>query len=95
MIFDFGDRENSRVRDLVDLVILIEHELLHTDELGAHINGVWRERNNDSPPSALPEFPETWPSRYERLAAEHDLNVSSFEAATPLVQQLWSDVKKP
>jgi hypothetical protein len=30
---DFGDRENSRVRDLVDLVILHEHDLLDPNEL--------------------------------------------------------------
>ena len=62
MTRDFGGRENSRVRDLVDLVILIEHELLHADELRVHIKGVWRERNNESPPSTLPAFPETWPA---------------------------------
>lgn len=28
MVRDFGDRENSRVRDLVDLVIMLEHDLL-------------------------------------------------------------------
>ena len=28
MLKDFGDRENTRVRDLLDLVILVEHELL-------------------------------------------------------------------
>ena len=94
MTRDFGDRENSRVRDLVDLVILIEHELLHADELREHINSVWRERNNETRPLALPEFPPTWPARYERLAAEHDLNASSFEDATRLVEQLWRDTNE-
>ena len=46
MTRDLGDRENSRVRDLV---ILIEHQLLHTHELRVHINSVWRGRNNKSP----------------------------------------------
>jgi hypothetical protein len=26
MLRDYGDRENSRVRDLVDLVVMIEHD---------------------------------------------------------------------
>ncbi len=90
MTRDFGDRENSRVRDLVDLVILIEHELLSTNELRVHINSVWRERNNENPPPVLPAFPETWPTRYERIAFEHDLSARSFEDAVRLVQQLWS-----
>jgi Nucleotidyl transferase AbiEii toxin, Type IV TA system len=91
MTRDFGDRENSRVRDLVDLVILTEHDLLHIHELRVHINSVWRERNNESPPSTLPAFPETWPARYERLASEHDLSATSFEEAVRIVRHLWFD----
>ena len=94
MIRDFGDRDNSRVRDLVDLVILIEHELLHTHELRVHINSVWSERNNETPPSVLPALPETWPARYERLASEHELSASSFEEAVRIVRQLWSDANE-
>lgn len=89
MTRDFGDRENSRVRDLVDLVILIEHQLLNDAKLRAHIQSVWRERNNDDPPARLPAFPETWPNRYERLAEEHDLATSAFSDAALLVEELW------
>jgi hypothetical protein len=92
MTRDFRDRENSRVRDLVDLVILVEHELLHADELRVHINSVWQERNQEGPPLELPAFPDTWPARYERLASEHDLTASSFQEAVELVRRLWSDV---
>jgi predicted nucleotidyltransferase component of viral defense system len=37
---DFGDRENSRVRDLVDLVILIEHDQLDPAKVATSVRHV-------------------------------------------------------
>ncbi len=49
---DFGDRENTRVRDLVDVVILIEHQLLNREQLADATRAVWRERNDELPPAS-------------------------------------------
>jgi Nucleotidyl transferase AbiEii toxin, Type IV TA system len=92
MLRDYGDRENSRVRDLVDLVILIEQEELDTATLAARAVDVWRERDNSAPPAALPTLPESWPPRYERLATDADLDTQSFAAAAKLVNRLWTDM---
>lgn len=92
MIRNYGDRENSRVRDLVDLVILIEQEELETGTLAARAVDVWRERDNSPPPAALPMLPESWPPRYERLAADAGLDSESFAAAAELVNQLWNEM---
>lgn len=92
MFRDFGDRENSRVRDLVDLVILIEHDLLAAAAVGAAIQQVWAEREGHEPPSAIPPLPESWPDRYERLAIDHDLETRSFPAAVAVVSRLWADM---
>lgn len=92
MLRDYGERENSRVRDLVDVVILIEQEELETATLAARAVDVWRERDDSSPPKVLPELPESWPPRYERLAADADLDTPSFAAATALINQLWTDM---
>lgn len=89
---DIGDRENSRVRDLVDLVILIEHDLLDPAKVAVAANRVWMERDGVGPPAVLPTLPETWPDRYERLAAERELNADLYPAAVTLVLGLWSDM---
>jgi hypothetical protein len=73
MAKDFGDRENTRVRDLVDIVILHEHKLLNRQRLAVATYAVWRERNNEPPPTRLPPQPSSWATRYEQLATEHDL----------------------
>ena len=89
MTRDFGDRVNSRVRDLVDLVILIDNELLDVARLRAAVADVWNERNRSGPPRQLAELPETWPSRYQRMAVEYDLETTDFAEAERKVRHLW------
>lgn len=89
---DFGDRENSRVRDLVDLIILIEHDQLDQVKVAASARRVWSERDADAPPNELPSLPGSWPERYEKLAADLDLHTRSFNTAVVLVGRLWADM---
>jgi hypothetical protein len=88
MLRDFGERENTRVRDLVDLVILSEHELLEAHRLAVAVRRVWSERDG-VPPATLPALPSGWPDRYERLAAEHGLKARSLPEAATVVAALW------
>jgi len=92
MLKDFGDRDNTRVRDLVDLVMLTEHELLDAPALAVAVEGVWAERDGVMPPVALPALPASWSDRYERLAVEHTLAVGSFGAALDVATTLWTDM---
>jgi Nucleotidyl transferase AbiEii toxin, Type IV TA system len=66
---EFGDRENSRVRDLVDLVILREHDLLSPAGVATATKRVWAERDGGAPPTRFPALPESWPGRYESCRA--------------------------
>lgn len=92
MVREFGDRDNSRVRDLVDLVIIIEHDLLDPTVVAAAARQVWAERDATEPPATLPPLPESWPERYERLAVDHDLHAQSFPSAVALVGRLWAEM---
>jgi predicted nucleotidyltransferase component of viral defense system len=85
---DYGDGENSRVRDLVDLVILVEHDLLDPAAVGAAAERVWAERDGAQPPPALPPLPGAWPDRYEVLAAEHRLRAATFAEAVDVGERL-------
>jgi hypothetical protein len=92
MTRDYGDRENSRVRDLLDLVILIEHEMLTPSVVAIAARAVWAERNAADPPRELPPFPSSWPERYERLAEEYDVAAQNFPKAVALVRGLWPEM---
>lgn len=89
---DFGDRENSRVRDLVDVVILIEEDLIDRVRLSEAVRTVWRERDRSAPPGSFVEPPASWRERYEQLADESDLQARSFSAAVTAVTALWSSL---
>ncbi len=90
MLKDFGDRDNSRVRDLVDIMLLAEHDLLSTPELAAAVTAVWAERDGTTPPAFFPALPASWPGPYERLATEHDVDPPSFTAAVARAADLWA-----
>ncbi|WP_211304650.1 nucleotidyl transferase AbiEii/AbiGii toxin family protein [Umezawaea tangerina] len=89
MLRDFGERENSRVRDLVDLVILLEHGLVVPERTATAVRTVWLERDSTEPPDELPPLPESWPDRYRRLAASHDMDFPPYSSAVAHVTQLW------
>jgi hypothetical protein len=83
MVRDFGERENSRVRDLVDLTILLEHGLLVPERAAVAARSVWLERNNAEPPRTLPPLPESWPDRYQRLADSLAVEIPSYPWPSP------------
>jgi hypothetical protein len=89
---DFGDRENSRFRDLVDVVLLIEHDLLDPAKLAIATTKVWRERDGVAPPAMFPSLPESWLDRYEPIAADRDLDASRYSDAVALIGGLWLDM---
>jgi Nucleotidyl transferase AbiEii toxin, Type IV TA system len=92
MLLDFGERENSRVRDLIDLMLLLEHELLDPAVLAKTVTDVWNERDAMPPLQRFPALPEGWPARYERLAAEHDVDPPSFSDACARAAALWLEM---
>lgn len=92
MLRDHGDRENTRVRDLVDIVILLEHDQLQPGPLATKAVRVWQERDGIPPPTTFPALPASWPDRYEAIVAEHDVAARSFGDAVTRVDRLWSDM---
>ena len=95
MTRDFGDRDNSRVRDLLDLVLLIENNMLSPDTVADAARTVWAERNGTNPPQLLPALPTSWPRRYAQLANNHDVEARTFSQAVALVQHLWTQMYPP
>lgn len=89
MLRDFGERENSRVRDLVDLTILLQHDLIRPEQVAAAVRAVWLERTDADPPADLPQLPESWSDRYHRLAVSQGIELPPYVAATAAVRQLW------
>ncbi len=61
---------NSRVRDLVDMLLLIESATLHRDKVSDAIRITFERRRTHSLPKALPQPPADWEKPYDALAKE-------------------------
>lgn len=70
------DRPSSRVKDLVDLVLLIESDLLEPEPWSQRIAHVFTIRDESAPPASLPEPPASWVESYAVMAADLGLAVA-------------------
>jgi hypothetical protein len=91
MLLQFEDRENTRVRDLADLVILHEQGLIEPRRTAEAVRSVFTERTTPLP-IALPPLPTAWPERYEKIAREHDIAAASFAEAISILGHLWNEM---
>jgi hypothetical protein len=73
-------RPSTRVKDLVDLVIMSTTSEFIAGEIRQAIHYTFTERSTQEIPSEFPEPPEDWPARYERLARGLAITKGSNEA---------------
>jgi hypothetical protein len=83
-------RPNSRVKDLVDMVLMIRRFDLDLERLTDAILATFSRRDSHPPPETLPPPPENWEEPFAALAEETGLDVTSTEAFAELEQYLWS-----
>lgn len=77
-----GDRPNSRVKDLVDMALLIQMDTMNKAKLKEAIQTTFEQRNTHPVPTQLAEPPSSWEVPYRALATECKLDMSlaqSFE----------------
>lgn len=91
----YGDRPNSRVRDLADIVLLIEDGLHPTPELLRVVAHVFDERNMHPLPHEIADPPAFWRESYPTLVADMDLTANNFDQAVALVRRFWNCVLAP
>lgn len=86
---DYG-RENTRVRDLVDLVLLIERGEMSRAATVAAVRNVFAIRGTHEAPGVIPDPPAMWVDRYARLASEVDIRARSMPEAMGLLRAFWA-----
>jgi Nucleotidyl transferase AbiEii toxin, Type IV TA system len=75
---------NSRVRDLVDMVLLIQSQTLNTSLCLEALLRTFERRGTHNLPTVLEAPPETWKGPFQRLAEECHLNPSVSKAFAEL-----------
>jgi Nucleotidyl transferase AbiEii toxin, Type IV TA system len=85
-----GDRANSRVKDLPDLLLLVDQGLEPTAGLLATVRHVFAVRSSHGLPVDLPDPPADWRDRYATLAGELDIDETTVEAAMTRLRSFWA-----
>lgn len=83
------ERPSSRVKDLVDLALLVERDLLQPSAFAKAVVAVFDERDAEPPPRELPEPPRDWRAPFVEMATEIGLSEPTLEAAASLVQRFY------
>lgn len=86
----YGDRPNTRVRDLPDMVLLIDEGLEPTRELLAIVSRLFETRADPAMPQELPDPPAFWREQYPAFAAELDVSAQTFDEAMTVIGTFWS-----
>jgi hypothetical protein len=79
MTVDRGERENSRVKDLVDVLLLIKKGL-NKKRIAEALTNTFRRRGESTVSSHLTPLPDSWRQPFMQMAIECDLH-SDFDAA--------------
>lgn len=88
---DYGDRPNTRVKDLVDLVLLIESGLGADAALSGAVRHVFAVRaTHEVPGPTLPDPPPSWRDTYPELADGLTETPPRLDAALTLLRGFWS-----
>jgi hypothetical protein len=83
---------NSRVRDLVDLVLILEYETPTTERVRTAIDATFERRRTHVVPAVVPEPPSGWAKPFTALAAECGLE-QTLATAHGRVEGFWRTVQ--
>ena len=90
MIKDRGDRENSRVKDLIDILLLIKAGL-DQNRLVQSIENTFQRRGEESVPVIFPTPPESWIQPFDQMSEECGLK-TTFDDAIEIVAKYWESL---
>ncbi len=89
----YGDRSNTRTRDLVNLSMLIEDGLRPTSALLERVRLVFAVRGAHEVPVDIPDPPLDWATTYPALAADLDLQAKTIDRAMMDLRAFWALVR--
>jgi hypothetical protein len=87
--FPWRDRDNTRVKDLVDLVLLVSSDLIKPEHVKRALRATFETRDTHSLPTHLPEPPPAWAESYAALAHELELPALTLQDAHAYLDGYW------
>ncbi len=87
--FPWSGRLNTRTKDLVDLMLLVERGPLDANEVRAALAATFSTRNTHPLPALLPAPPEDWAVDFPGMANEAGLSTADYLVAHAAVNEYW------
>jgi predicted nucleotidyltransferase component of viral defense system len=87
--FPWQDRDNTRVKDLVDLVLLVHSDLVEAAQARQALHVTFRCRATHPLTAELPKPPDFWSESFQALATELELPVQDLEQAHTYLDAFW------
>lgn len=88
---DWGTRTNTRDKDLVDMVLMLENEQLDVDEVRQALLIIFAHRAKQPLPGIMPEPPPSWAKDYATAANELGLSANTLDSAYQLIAKFWEE----
>lgn len=78
--------QNSRTKDLVDMVLLVRSQEMKSDRISKAISATFQSRGTHAVPEKLELPPESWEKVFDRLVTECGLEVSMSAAFSEVLE---------
>ncbi len=88
--FAWKDRLNTRTKDLVDLVLLIERGLPDVEQIRAALVATFFARATHPIPAKLATPPTAWAADFPAMAAEAGLSTNDYLEAFSILDAFWT-----
>ncbi len=89
--FPWSGRMNTRTKDLVDLLLLIERDPPKANDVRRALAATFSTRATHPLPTALQRPPAEWKTEFTGMAAEAGLSTTEFLEAFAILEQFWSN----
>lgn len=87
--FPWSGRINTRTKDLVDLVLLIERGVPDVEAIRAALAATFSARATHPLPEVLPTPPDAWKEEFSIMAAEAGISTGDYLAAFGFLDGFW------
>jgi hypothetical protein len=83
---------NSRVKDLVDLVLILEKDAPTYESTKPAIEATFNHRGTHDIPLEIPSAPTTWTSSFTAMATQVNISETTIEGAVARLNEYWKGI---
>ncbi len=90
----FDDRINTRVKDLADIMLLMDLGLPNPSSVMTAVTQIFDARKSHDIPRTIPNAPSTWGNSFTAMAKELNLAETTLDQATARLSDYWSKLPR-